>query len=241
MNGASCSLAPQLTSWAAVRQFLRIALSQASGALIAASALLGSIRVVPILLSSWISGDEGPQLHALYRLIPSEIEAACMLIGVLIAEQCVRQGVRRLIAYVPAVIIAAMASGLIAMPLIVLEHDPEFAIDAAHRYSAMAGVALFIAADALARGGLAAFIFSNRERWLTSIRRLRAAELERACIERDLAQSRLVAMEVRLQPAVLLSTLETLGALYECDRAQGDRSLAEFIEHLRSLTASIHV
>jgi len=44
-----------------------------------------------------------------------------------------------------------------------------------------------------------------------------------------------------LQPAELISTLEALESLYERDRRRGDRKLAEFIDRLRSLTASIRV
>jgi hypothetical protein len=241
MNIDNSSLAAQPTSLRRIGRFVRAALSHATGPLIAVAALLGSVRVMPILLSSWISGDSGQPLLALYRLVPSEIEAACMLVAVLLAEQGVRSGVRRLIAYAPAIVVASVWAGIISVPLIILMRDPTFPITSIHTLADMARIALFVAADALARGGLAAFIFSNRERWLISVRHLREAELQRARIEAELAKSHLAAMQATLQPAAIISKLEALDALYERDRCQGDYSLAEFIDLLRSLTASIHI
>jgi len=237
---ASSSFAP-LTSLAQLWRFLRAALSHATASLIAIAALLGSVRVLAILLSSWIGGAGGPPLRGLYRLVPAEIAAACMLIAVLIAEQCVRNGLRRLTAYVPAVLVAALVAGISSTPLILFTHDPSFTITSAHRYSEMAAIALFFSADALARGGLAAFIFANRERWLHSVRCLRDAELARACLERNIAKSRLIATETVMQPEALLSTLEALSSHYERDRSEADRRLAEFIDRLRSITASIPI
>jgi hypothetical protein len=234
------SLAP-LASLAQLWRFLGAALSHATASLIAVAALLGSVRVLAILLSSWIGGAGGPPLRGLYRLVPAEIAAACMLIAVLVAEQCVRHGSRRLTAYVPAVLVAALAAGLISTPLILVMHDPNFTITSAHRYPEIAAIALFFSADALARGGLAAFIFANRESWLHSVRRLRDAELARARVERNIVKSRLIARETVMQPEALLSTLEALSSLYERDRSEADRRLAEFIDRLRSVTASIPI
>jgi hypothetical protein len=241
MINMDTGLSARLTVLPQLSRFFRAALSHATLPLIVLAALLGAVRVVPILLGYWIYGDMGPPFLALYRLVPSEIVAACMLIAVLAAEECVRNGVRRLTAYIPAVMAAALLSGLISAPLIVLLHDPRFPIMPAHRYSGTSGIALFIAADALARGGLAAFIFANRERWLMSVRHLREAELDRARIERQLAESELNAMESMLPLAALISSLEAVGSLYDRDRSGGDRQLAEVIDHLRSVTASIQI
>jgi hypothetical protein len=39
----------------------------------------------------------------------------------------------------------------------------------------------------------------------------------------------------------LISSLEAVGSLYDRDRSGGDRQLAEVIDHLRSVTASIRI
>jgi hypothetical protein len=44
-----------------------------------------------------------------------------------------------------------------------------------------------------------------------------------------------------MQPEALLSTLEALSSHYERDRSEADRRLAEFIDRLRSITASIPI
>jgi hypothetical protein len=241
MNIENGGLTSQPTSIPRISRFVRAALSHATSPLIAVAALLGTIRVMPILLSSWISGDSGQPLLALYRLVPSEIEAACMLVAVLVAEQFVRNGAPRLITYAPAIVAASLSAGIISAPLIILIRDPAFPMASIPGPADMARIALFVAADALARGGLAACIYSSRERWLISVRHLREAELKRARIEGDLAKSHLAAMQATLQPAAIITKLEALDALYERDRCQGDRSLAEFIDLLRSLTTSIHI
>lgn len=219
-------------------RFLRAALRHATGSLIAVAALLGSARVATISLSAWIGGD-GEPLKTLYRLVPSEVTAGCMLIAVLLAEQCVRNGARRLNSYLLAVIVAAAVSALLATPLIFLMHDHGIPMIRQYRKSGPLGTALYYFADALARGGLAAFVFANREKLLRSVGQLRAAGLERARTERDLAHSNLMAVQATMEPEALLSTLETVRTLYEENSSEADNRLGVFIEHLRSVTVAI--
>ena len=220
--------------------FLRAAFTHASWQLIVIAALLGSARAVVIMLSHMLWGDGGP-LDELYRLAPAEVTAACMLVAVLIAEQLVRDGASRFSAYVPAVIVAALAAGLIGAPLLLVMSS--HGIEMVYQYQKFGFVvtALHCSSDALARGGLAAFVYANRERFLTSIRQLRAAELQRAQTERDLASSRLLAVQAMIRPEALIATLRHVQTLYENDRAAADAKLAEFIEHLRCVTLATRV
>jgi hypothetical protein len=216
-------------------RFTRIALSHATWPLISIAALLGSARVMAILMSGWIRGDIEP-VTILYRFVPSEITAACMLIAVLIAEQSVRNGSGRLTAYVPAVLIAAALAGLLSTPLILLMRDQGLPMVQTHRGVGAIGIALYYSTDALARGGLAAWIFAKREGFLGSLNRLRVAELESAHTERDLANARLAATEAMMQPEALIFALNAVRALYDQDRAAADDRLAGFIDHLRSVS-----
>lgn len=219
-------------------RFVRAALGRASGPLILVAALLGSARAAAISLTNLIRGGGAP-LGTLYRLVPSEITAGCMLVAVLIAQQFVRNGARRFSAYVPAVIIAAALSGLIATPLLALMHELGVQTNMSYPRFGALGTALYYCTDALARGGLAAFIFANRESLLTSIRKLRAAELQRSRTERSLAKSHLMAVQATMEPEALLSTLEAVRALYEHSSPEADARLAAFIEHLRSVSVAI--
>ena len=219
-------------------QFLRAALSHASGALIVVAALLGVARAAGVVLGPWVMGD-GEPVKTLYRLLSSELLAGCMLIGVLIAEQFVRNGARRLAAYAPTVAVAAVISGLICAPVILFMNRHGVPMNTPYERFGMFGTWLYFSADGLARGGLAAFVYANRSSLLASIRELRAAELDRARTARDLANSRLAAVEAIIQPEALISTLKTLRTLYEEDDSEADLKLAAFIEQLRTITLGI--
>jgi hypothetical protein len=223
--------------WRSLR-FGRAALSHASASLIVVAALLGLARTAPVYLSPLVRGSGYP-VETLYRLIPSELLAACMLIAVLLAEQFVRRGVRRLTAYLPAVAVAAMISGLICAPLILFMSKHGIPMNIPYEKFGPLGTGLFYCADALARGGLAAFVYANRESLLASMRELRSAQLDRARAERDLVSSRLVAVEAMMKPEALVSALKALRTLYEEDSSAADLKLAAFIEQLRAITLAI--
>jgi hypothetical protein len=215
--------------------FLRAAFAHATWQLVLIAALLGAVRVIIIMVGQLLYGDSGP-LEELHRLAPAEVTAACMLMAVLVAEQRVRNGASRFTAYVPAVTIAALVAGLIGALLIFVMSS--FDVPMVHQYQkfGLLATVLYCSSDALARGGLAAFVYANREHFLTSIRQLRAAELQRAQTERDLASSRLLAVRAMIQPEALIATLKDVQSLYARDRAAADVKLADFIEHLRSVT-----
>ena len=190
--------------------FLRAAFTHATWQLVLIAALLGAVRAVIIMLGHVLYGDGGP-LEELYRLATAEVMVACMLVAVVVAEQCVRDGASRFTAYVPAVIIAALVAGLIGASLILVMS--RFDVPMVHQYQKFGflGTVLFCSTDALARGGLAAFVYANRERFLTSVHQLRAAELQRTQTERDLASSRLLAVQAMIQPEALAATTPTTG------------------------------
>jgi hypothetical protein len=225
-------------SYRALLSFIRLAIDHASGSLIAVAALLGSARAATLLLGGWIRGDIQPS-ETLYRLVPSEITAACMLVAVLIAEQCVRNGARRLNVYLPAVIVAAVLTGLVSTPLILLMHHHGVPMAQSHEELGTLGTVLYYSADALARGGLAAWIFANRESFQESLGKLHAAELERAQAERDLESARFLTKEAMMQPEALISALTAVRILYEEEHIAADDRLAALIEHLRSISVQV--
>jgi hypothetical protein len=226
------------TNYRALLSFLRGAVDHANGSLIFAAALLGSARAATLLLEGWIRGDIQP-LTALYRLVPSEITATCMVIAVLIAEQCVRNGARRLSAYLPAVIGAAALAGLVSTPLILLMRRHGVPMAQSHAEIGTLGTVLYYSTDSFARGGLAAWIFANRESFLGSLGKLQAAELARAQSERDLENARYLAKEAMMQPEALISALTAVRRLYEEDHFTADNRLAAFIEHLRTVSVQV--
>jgi hypothetical protein len=73
--------------------------------------------------------------------------------------------------------------------------------------------------------------YEERERLL---QRVRAAALDRAQQEQQLAQSRLAALRSEVDAAALLQTLQDVREAFEQDAAGGEQRLDELIEHLRA-------
>jgi hypothetical protein len=90
-------------------------------------------------------------------------------------------------------------------------------------------------------GGLAAAVYSSRQRHERMLGVLRAAEVGRETSQRGLAQARLAALQARIDPDFLFQTLTKLEQLYEADPPGADRLLEELIVFLRGALADIQV
>ncbi|MEP7061266.1 MAG: histidine kinase [Betaproteobacteria bacterium] len=86
--------------------------------------------------------------------------------------------------------------------------------------------------------GVAALLFAAfcamRDRRMALVRAVQAAELERASIQRQVLDSRLMVMQARIEPAFLFSTLETVRMLYGRAPETAERMLDELILYLRA-------
>jgi LytS/YehU family sensor histidine kinase len=83
-------------------------------------------------------------------------------------------------------------------------------------------------------GGSATFLYADRRAALQTEARLRAAELDRARRSKLALESRLQAMQARIEPQFLFNTLAQVERLYETDRALGARMLDDLIAYLRA-------
>jgi len=88
-------------------------------------------------------------------------------------------------------------------------------------------------------GGLAATVYSSRQRHARMLAVLRAAELDRETSQRRLAEARFAALQARIDPDFLLQTLTRLERLYEADPPEADRLLEELIVFLRGALAEV--
>lgn len=88
-------------------------------------------------------------------------------------------------------------------------------------------------------GGLAAAVYSSRQRHARMLDVLRAAELSRETSQRGLAEARLAALQTRIDPEFIFQTLTKLEQLYEADPPGADRLLEELIVFLRGALADI--
>jgi hypothetical protein len=195
--------ADRLAPLRTLRRFVAEALRHCTWKLAAVAALIGLARLGPVFVAQGLSDPT--------RLLPIGLAVPCVLVAVLLAEQAVRSGVRRLPAYVLAMVAASACVATLwffIMPLLIYPWTP------VGNWPARWSCALFVAADTLGRGGLAAFIYSNREQMLRSMRQLGAAQFEYAEAERALAQTQLQMLQAQIDPESLLGSLRCVHSLY---------------------------
>jgi hypothetical protein len=83
-------------------------------------------------------------------------------------------------------------------------------------------------------GGVALLAYYNRRSVERMVERLRAAELRRVRLARELLASRLATAQAEVDPASLFGSLAGIRALYGDRPAEADRALERLIEELRS-------
>lgn len=161
-------------------------------------------------------------------------ECVCLVMAVLIADELVERGAPRrrsyLLAAAGASLVAAIAHCLVRLP---------FDVDAA-RYSrsrfvvwcAENAIAIFV--DQLLVCGLAIFVYvSLREAHRAGARR-HVAEIARLSAKRRALESRLQAMQARVEPRFLFNTLAQVRRLYESDPETAGKMLEDLIAYLRA-------
>lgn len=103
----------------------------------------------------------------------------------------------------------------------------------------LAGIVLYNVWLMLLFGGLMSAVYLSRQRHARMLAVLRAAELGRGDSQRRLAETRLAALQARIDPEFLFQTLTRLEQLYEADPPGADRLLEELIVFLRGALADI--
>ena len=83
-------------------------------------------------------------------------------------------------------------------------------------------------------GGAATFMYLDGRRARAEQVRLRRAEIERALTAKRTLESELQAMQARVEPQFLFSTMAQVRRLYDVDAALGERMLDELIAYLRA-------
>lgn len=94
--------------------------------------------------------------------------------------------------------------------------------------------ALYMFFDWLVLAGVATFVYTDRRRARAAQARRRAAEIERARAAKRTLESRLQAMQARIEPQFLFNTLAQVRELYRASAARGERMLDELIAYLRA-------
>ena len=162
-----------------------------------------------------------------------EISLATFLVtGVLLADASVDRGARPAIAYTLAVLIA-MALGSWLQYHLRQWTGMRLWADAQPREVALAQP-LLVFLEACLRNALVVAVYVNHRSTLQARERMHAAELARASAARRTYESRLQALQARVEPQFLFNTLGEVRRLFATDAVRGIAMLDDLIVYLRA-------
>jgi Histidine kinase len=152
--------------------------------------------------------------------------------ALLVGDELVARGAPRLRTYSSLVTIACAFAATVQLPVLNLlgwDHGWEITDDL---IALMQPWQMFF--DAWIYSALASIVYVHWRTARLAADRMRAAELVRARSRRRTFESRLQAMQARVEPQFLFNTLALVRELYEHDTATADRMLDDLIAYLRA-------
>ena len=166
-----------------------------------------------------------PTWHWQASLLIESLVIASVMLAVLVADEAVSRGARRWTSY-----LFAVAAGCLLAAWAQWELHLLFAWVGLEAYTQPLRIFL----SAFLYSTLACFVYVNLRTARLAADRMRAAELARAKSRRRTFDSRLQAMQARVEPQFLFNTLAQVRELYERDAAVGGRMLDDLIAYLRA-------
>jgi sensor histidine kinase YesM len=160
------------------------------------------------------------------------IAVVALGLSVLAADEAVSRGARRASSYLLAVLLGTLLATLVqsALPFVVSWESARFDF-----LGDMVNVQpIRFSLQTLIYGSMACFIYVNHRTAGEAAARMHAAELARARSRRRTFESRLQAMQARVEPQFLFNTLAQVGELYEREPAQAGQMLDDLISYLRA-------
>ncbi len=160
--------------------------------------------------------------------------AIAIMVTTLVADEMVERGATRWPTYAQAIIAGCAIGALVQWPLHqwlgVRTRDEVFR--ASHDVIVMQPLVTFF--EYLIWGSIIVFIYVNRRSELLAAARMSAAQLERTQMQRRTLESRLQALQARIEPQFLFNALAQMRDLYEKSPVLGSRMLEDLIVYLRS-------
>ena len=174
------------------------------------------------------------------KAIVYQINAFCLLTAIVVADRAVDEGARRRLAYAGAALGGCVAGVLISetfdwawrtfiLPDLWPAHRPYLRGPGSLFYFPTYGLTNW-----LLLGTPAVFFYAERRAARKTEAHLHVAELDRIRSSKLALESRLQAMQARVEPQFLFSTLAQVEHLYELDPGLGGRMLDELIAYLRA-------
>jgi hypothetical protein len=181
-----------------------------------------------------------PLLHLLEPLIGSQIRALCLMVAIVIADRAVDEGAPRRRAYVLAAVVGCLAGFVASEPFhwawrtfVLPDPWPErwwWANGAtANIFHPLGNLTAWLPV-----GCAVVFLYAHRRAARRTIQILHAAELDRIDRSKLAFESRLKAMQARVEPQFLFNTLAQVERLYQIDPALASVMLDDLIAYLRA-------
>ncbi len=188
-------------------------------------------RVLPVLLET---ASAGKMLSSALLIFLNSLVIPFLLITIITAvEQTCLVRNHRVLVLMTTVIMASVISALLGITSTI--YLDGWAGNALSGEGAdLLGLFFHLLWISLSVGLLAAAYFTVWERGQQSATRLRAAELERQGIERQVVESRLNVMKARVEPEFLFLSIGEIQRLYRTDAPAAERHLEDLIAYLRA-------
>lgn len=204
--------------------------------------VVGATLAIAVALQAWtvmdviFASDPKPPVAIAYSsaTIVNLLMVFSIMFSTLIADERVARGAKRLPAYAWAVVIgsavgaSAQWEGHEWLQLRTGYDVPGIADE----LIVMHPVVVFL--EYLTWGSIIVFIYINGRSALLATTRMNVARVERADAQRRTLESRLQALQARVEPQFLFATLVQVRALYEGDPAKGGQMLGDLIVYLRA-------
>ena len=169
-------------------------------------------------------------------LLTHAVFVASLVLGAIVADEAVARGARRWPTYLGALFIASAFAAWAQYALnggfgwVEVEFVP--ASGGSARLPSFRPAQFFF--GSLLYGTCGYFVYVNHRTARHAADRMRAAELQRAKSRRRTLESRLQAMQARVEPQFLFNTLAQVRELYERDPTIAGRMLDDLIAYLRA-------
>ena len=161
-------------------------------------------------------------------VVNDQIGAFALMLGIVVVDRMGADQAERRAPYVVAVVVSAAISTPIQSILGSWVVEPVFSWKEVFRFT------LYGFFDWLVLAGTATFVYVDRRRARAALTRMHVAQLERAYNARRTLESRLQAMQARVEPGFLFNSLARVRDLYRDDFDRGQTMLDELIAYLRA-------
>jgi len=204
--------------------------------------VVAATLAIAIALQAWFLMDvvfeRGPRLPPAEAYLSATIINLLMTFSImfttLVADERVARGARRLPTYAWSVVVGSAIAALAQWEVHEWLHlRTHLDVPGVPREVVVMQPA-FMFLEYLIWGSIIVFIYVNRRTALLAAARMNAAQVRRADAQRRALESRLQALQARVEPQFLFNTLAHVRDLYETDPAKGGELLGDLIVYLRA-------